>query len=120
MAAGKQVARSSCCGTNQTSSSLTQRQITGLGRGLVLRLLLSPENKSHICLQLDSCSVASVCPCATGFAYQKQYGKMQVLFIASSDALSSPNTRFLSSLGRTGTSPSGFEPQPWKPAELVS
>lgn len=62
VAAGKQVARSSCCGTSQTSSFLTQRCITGLGRGLVLRLSLSLENKSCICLHVDSCSVASVWP----------------------------------------------------------
>lgn len=70
--AGKQIGRSSYCGAGRAPSSLTQGPRAGLGRVLVLGLVLSLENKPHICLQL--LRGFSLAP--AGFAHLRQRGKM--------------------------------------------
>lgn len=57
--AGKEVGRSSCCGAGQTPIFLTQGPRAGLGRVLVLGLVLALRTT---CTSVCSCSAPWICP----------------------------------------------------------
>lgn len=85
--AGKEVGRSSCCGAGQTPIFLTQGPRAGLGRVLVLGLVLALRTT---CTSVCSCCAPWICP------PKAVWGDASVLL---------PAQTFPPLLGRDGTSP---------------